>query len=472
MTDPARKNDDITARPALEAGPPRPLAAAAEQPPAPPGDGRGSAQERRKRQVGWRTKDVVRTAALVMGLYVLARLIWFANPLFLTAFLGVLFGLAVSSGVDKLQRFRIPRGIGAALIVLGFIGLLFGFGAWIAPTVREQTTELRRRLPESLDRVQSWLDRHQGGLLSAMLGATSEPPQRDSAAADQPVTRDSARAGAPTPADSSRVDSARAAGIAPGAAPAPHIGSDSNRAASDSGAAGNTLRQRITQQAGRAAGYLFPVLSSTLAAIGGFLIILFLSIYIGADPELYHRGIMLMFPRPARRRAGEVLSAMANVLRRWLVTQLIAMAAIGIVTTVVLLILRVKAAFALGILAGLFEFIPTVGPILSALPAIAMGFLDSPQKALYVAVAFWGIQFAENHLLIPLLMKGGVDVPPALTILAQSLMAIVFGFLGLMCAVPLTAATIVAVKMLYVEDVVGERVAVVNEDPARDAPPG
>jgi len=373
--------------------------------------------------------------------------------------------------VDKLQRFRIPRGIGAGLIVLGFLGLLFGFGAWIAPTVREQTTELRRRLPESLDRVQSWLDRHQGGLLSAMLGATSEPAQGDSGAAQQPATRDSARAGAPARADSSRVDSARSA-IAPGAAPAPRIRSDSSRAQTDSGSAGNTLRQRITQQAGRAAGYLFPVLSSTLAAIGGFLIILFLSIYIGADPELYHRGIMLMFPRPARQRAGEVLSAMANVLRRWLVTQLIAMAAIGIVTTVVLLILRVKAAFALGILAGLFEFIPTVGPILSALPAIAMGFLDSPQKALYVLVAFWGIQFAENHLLIPLLMKGGVDVPPALTILAQSLMAIVFGFLGLMCAVPLTAATIVAVKMLYVEDVVGERVAVVNADPARDAPKG
>lgn len=397
-----------------------------------------------------------------MGLYILARLIWYANPLFLTAFLGVLFGLAVSSGVDKLERFRIPRGIGAALIVLGFIGLLFGFGAWIAPTVREQTIELRHRLPESLDRLQSWLDRHQGGLLSAMLGGTSDAAPRDSAAAGRPEVR----------ADSSPVDSARAAATAPRTTTAPRISSDSSRAGTDSASSGNTLRQRITQQAGRAAGYLFPVLSSTLAAIGGFLIILFLSIYIGADPELYHRGIMLMFPRPARQRAGEVLSAMANVLRRWLVTQLIAMLAIGIVSTVVLLILRVKAAFALGILAGLFEFIPTVGPILSALPAIAMGFLDSPQKALYVLVAFWAIQFAENHLLIPLLMKGGVDVPPALTILAQSLMAIVFGFLGLMCAVPLTAATMVAVKMLYVEDVVGERVAVVNVDPARDAPPG
>ena len=178
---------------------------------------------------------------------------------------------------------------------------------------------------------------------------------------------------------------------------------------------------------------------------------------------------MQLFPQRGRRRAGEVLSAMATVLRRWLVTQLIAMFAIGTVTTIVLLLLGVKAPFALGILAGLLEFIPTVGPILSALPAVAMGFLESPEKALYVALAFWGIQFAENHLLIPLLMKGGVDAPPVLTILSQALMAVLFGFLGLMSAVPILAAAMVAVKMLYVEAVVGEGVPVTNEDPAKDA---
>src|SRR6185436_16908924 len=122
-----------------------------------------------------------------------------------------------------------------------------------------------------------------------------------------------------------------------------------------------------------------------------------------------------------------------------------------------------------GLIAGLLEFIPTVGPILSAIPAIAMGFLDSPEKAATVAAVYVGVQFMENHLLIPLLMKGGVDVPPVLTILGQALMTLVFGFLGLMVAVPMLAATMVAVKMLYVERVVGDEVAVVNRD--EDAPP-
>src|SRR5207244_6294736 len=130
-------------------------------------------------------------------------------------------------------------------------------------------------------------------------------------------------------------------------------------------------------------------------------------------------------------------------------TQLIAMATIGAVTTVALLVLRVKAAVALGILAGLLEFIPTVGPIISSLPAIAMGFLDSPEKALYVTIVYVGLHFAESHLVIPLLMKGGIDLPPAMTILSQALMALLFGFLGLMCAVPLVAAATVAVPIRY-----------------------
>jgi len=417
MTDPARKEIDTLNRvPTV----PTPL----------------TGRERRRRAVGWQSKDVLRTAALVMAMYLVLRLLWFANALFLTAFVGVLFGLAVSSGVDHLARWRIPRGVGAALVVVSFLGLLVGFGAWVAPTIRAQSVELRHRLPESIDRLESWANRHNSGLMGSLLGSTTPPARRDSAGAA------TSGASATTPSTPSAVPDSTA--------PSP-------------------LRERLSKQMSGATRYLFPFLSSTLAALGGVLIIIFLAIYIGADPEMYHRGLMQLFPVRARERAGEVFSAMASALRRWLVTQLIAMVAIGSVTTVVLLLLGVKAAFALGILAGLFEFIPTVGPILSALPAIAMGFLDSPEKALYVALAFWAIQFAENHLLIPLLMKGGVDAPPVLTILSQALMALLFGFVGLLCAVPILAAVMVAVKMLYVEGVVGDRVAVTNENPASDA---
>ncbi|HEU5174430.1 MAG TPA: AI-2E family transporter, partial [Gemmatimonadaceae bacterium] len=101
-------------------------------------------------------------------------------------------------------------------------------------------------------------------------------------------------------------------------------------------------------------------------------------------------------------------------------------------------------------------------------PAIAMAFLDSPEKAAAVTILYVGIQFAENQLLIPMLMKGGLDLPPAVTILAQALFTLLFGFLGLMVAVPAMAAVMVTVKMLYVHDVVGDRVPIMEDDYMED----
>jgi predicted PurR-regulated permease PerM len=411
--------------------------------------------ERKWRAPAWRNTDVLRTAALVIAMYMLVRLVWFAHPLLLTAFLGVLFGLAVASGADRLTPFGIPRGVAAGLIVAAFFGLLVGFGAWVAPTLRGQGIELRQRLPEALDRLELWVDRHRGGIIGLLLGGFATEAKTDSAAASQP-----SQAPIATPTAAPTTPPAIAPPPSRDSMPA-HV-----TATGDTARTPVHLRDRIGQQFSGATKYLFPFLSSTLAAFTGLLVVIFLSIYIAADPELYRQGIMHLFPHGARERAGEVLSATAAVLRKWLVTQLIAMATIGAITTIVLLVLRVKAAFALGVLAGLLEFIPTIGPILSALPAVAMGFLDSPEKALYVIIAYTGIQFLENHLLIPLLMKGGVDLPPALTIMSQALMALLFGFLGLMCAVPLLAAVMVSVKMLYVEDVVGDPAFAPDENPA------
>jgi predicted PurR-regulated permease PerM len=391
-----------------------------------------------QRRPGWGNAAIMRTAALVIGMYLLVQLIWFAHFLVLIAFLGVLFGLAISAGVDRLERFRIPRGVGAAAIVLAFFGLLVGFGAWMAPTLQEQSIELRRRLPDAIDRVEDWMNSHRSGFVGLIVNSFAGPP-----------------------ADSTKPRGVAGVPVAPGtdtlAAPVQR----------DSISLDNTLRDRVGSGVSDVTRFLFPFLSSTLAVISGFVIMLFLAIYIGADPEMYRRGIMHLFPHGQRERAGEVLSAIAAVLRKWLLTQLIAMVTIGVVSTIVFLSLGLEAAFALGVLAGLLEFVPTVGPLMSAVPAMAMGFIDSPEKALWVALACWGIQFFENHLLIPLLMKGGINLPPALTILAQALMALIFGFLGLMVAVPLLAATMVAVKMLYVEGVVGDPQIGPGEDPAK-----
>ncbi|HEU5479036.1 MAG TPA: hypothetical protein VFU90_04345, partial [Candidatus Tumulicola sp.] len=118
----------------------------------------------------WKSRDVLRAAAIVFGLYFTLRLLWFANALVLVAFLGVLFGLAISAGVDQLARVRVPRAIGAPTIVLAFFALLYGAGALIAPTVSNQLAVLKSRLPEAQARVEGWLAQR-GGLMRAAMGS-------------------------------------------------------------------------------------------------------------------------------------------------------------------------------------------------------------------------------------------------------------------------------------------------------------
>ncbi len=392
---------------------------------------------REPRQPGWRSLDILRAAALVMALYLSLRLLWVAYPILFTAFLGILFGLAVARGADFLERFRIPRGLGATMIVLGFVGLLVGLGMWMAPTLRQQTRELRTALPQALNQVEEWLNRQGGGLLGQLMP-------------EQP-----AQAGAPRPQGGAQ-DVPQGVASAAGAVASGGEAEPGKPADSESAGTLSRLPNSLAGQLGAVGQYLFSFLSSTVAVLTGLFLILILSIYIGSNPGLYHKGLLHLFPHAARPRAKQVLTAVGITLRRWLMAQLVAMLVIGTVTTITLKLLGIKAALPLGIIAGLLEFIPMVGPILSAVPAVAMGFLDSPQKALFVVLAYVGIQFFENHFLIPMLMKEGVDLPPVVTIIGLAMMSVVFGFLGMLVAVPLLAAVMVTVKLLYVEDVVGD----------------
>lgn len=379
---------------------------------------------------GWRTRDILRAAALVAGVYVSLHLLWVGRSVFLLGFFGVLLGITLSAGVDRLERFRVPRGVGAVLIVLLGLGALTGIGVLTAPQISDQLKELRQQLPQAIERVQGWIQRRTGGV-AELIQAGSDSSHTLPETAGEAGSQD---------------EGGQASGEAAAKAPAVD------------------LRQGLNQQLARVGGQFFSVFSSTVAVLGGLLVLLFVAIFVAVDPGLYHRGLMHLFPHPARRKAGEVLSATAALLRRWLVMQMIAMLVIGSVTTVVLLLLDVKAAIALGIIAGLLEFIPYLGPILSAVPAIGMGLLDGPDKALYVLLAYTAIQQLEGVVLQPLLMKEGLELPPVITILGQALLALVFGFLGLLLAVPLLATVMVPVKMLYVRDVVGDDVSLPGKE--------
>ena len=373
------------------------------------------------------TRDIVRILSLIFGFYVAVRLLWIAHPVIFLFFLGVLFALPISQGADWLQKRRVPRGLGVAIILTVFLGLLIGGGIGMAPILRSQSKELQDRLPEALDKIDAWLGHRANGVLGILFNQESS-------------TDDTTTVSEPAETDSSATDTV--------AAPPPDSATQRTTTRSNEVVVGGNLRREITRQMSGAQHSFLRMLTSTFAVTGAFLLVLFIAAYIGLDPHLYHGGVLALVPSRERDRAALALARLATVLRRWLVTQLIAMVVIGAVTTLFLLSIHVKAALPLGILAGVSKFIPIVGSIFAAIPSIAMAFIDSPHKALVVGVGYILIQFVENHVLVPVLMKRGVNLPPAMTLGIQALMAILFGFLGLLVAVPLLAAILTIVRTM------------------------
>lgn len=194
------------------------------------------------------------------------------------------------------------------------------------------------------------------------------------------------------------------------------------------------------------------VATGVVGATGNLLLIVFLGIYFASDPAMYRDGAVRLVPPPHRPRVREALDASGDALRKWLVAQAIAMVTVGVLTGVVLAIVGVPLALSLGVLAGLFDFIPVVGPILAAVPGILLAFTEGPQMALYAAIVYLGVQQLEGNVISPLVQRWAVRLPPVLGLLAIVACGILFGALGVIFAIPMAVVTMVLVKKLYVDE--------------------
>jgi len=196
--------------------------------------------------------------------------------------------------------------------------------------------------------------------------------------------------------------------------------------------------------------------TSTIGVLGNIAIVLLLAIYFASEPKMYLVGFVKLFPRERRDRVKEVIHGVYQTLRWWLIGKAGSMLFIGLLTWIGLWILGVPLALTLGLLAGLLSFIPNFGPIISAVPAILLAFIDSPITALYVLGLFVLVQLIESNIVTPFIERETVELPPALTITFQLALGVLVGGLGLVLATPLLAAIVVAVQMLYIEDVLGD----------------
>lgn len=196
--------------------------------------------------------------------------------------------------------------------------------------------------------------------------------------------------------------------------------------------------------------------TTALAAVGGALsglvIVLVGGLYLAAQPTLYSVGLLRMIPSKARGPAAETLDAIAISLRNWLKGQALGMLFVGVGTGLGLWMVGVPAAWAIGLVAGLAEFVPYAGIIFAALPAIVLGFGQGTSTGFWTIGVLIAVQQLQGNLVMPLLQNRMVDLPPAITIFGIIAAGILFGLPGVLLATPLTIVVLVLIRRLYLHE--------------------
>jgi len=195
----------------------------------------------------------------------------------------------------------------------------------------------------------------------------------------------------------------------------------------------------IARQALGSVGRITAWVGSAVSALTTFFMIAVIGLFIAIDPGTYRRGLEWMVPRANRAEFGLVLQRMGKTLRRLLAGRLLGMVAEGVLTRVALMLGGVPMALILGILTGLLAFIPNIGAFISGALRVAVGFSAGSDTGVWAIGTYIVVQGFDGYVLLPIVAKKTVDLPPALTLGAQIMASALFGILGLALADPMTA---------------------------------
>jgi predicted PurR-regulated permease PerM len=324
---------------------------------------------------------------------------YFAATLFLI-FAGILLGVALNALTNMLGRVvRLPHSLRLAIVCLVLAGLLSGVIFLGGATIAEQATVLSNTIKSQLVVVKSFLERN--GIDTSYLELGN------------PAT---------TPA-------ASAAPAAPGAATTP--GSAATHNLPSAGALASSGGAIISQT--------LKLLLGAVSAVGNFFIVLFLGLAFAVQPSVYRTGLLYMAPSQHRARATVIIDRISETLERWLIAQILTMAAVFLVTWIGLALIGIQSSFILGIQAGLLAFIPTVGAVLAGVIVVLASLASGWVAAASAFALFLGVHALESYILTPILQRQALDIPAATLFAFQILLGVVFGIWGISLALPLMA---------------------------------
>ena len=316
-------------------------------------------------------------------------ILWQIRKIILLIFAAVVFAVVLNRVVRRLQEGGINRGIAIAITMSSLLGIFVILFALIGPSFATQLEQLVNLVPTLLERLRDWFNSLQTWIPQQLLDVRN-------------------------------------------------LGNLIPR-----------IQPLVTQLLGNA----YTWFSDLVGIILNLLLVIVLTIMLLANPAPYRRGFILLFPAFYRRRAYDILSQCESTLVGWMTATLINMAVIAVVSFIGLSILGVPLALANALLAGLLEFIPNIGPVLSVVPPMAVALLAQPWKPIAVLILYILIQQFEAYLLVPFIMKQQVSLLPAVTLLSVVIFGSFFGFLGVFLSVPLVIVSKIWINELLIKDI-------------------
>lgn len=205
-----------------------------------------------------------------------------------------------------------------------------------------------------------------------------------------------------------------------------------------------------------AIGSISMLLGGFISGMGTFIVILLLGLFLALHPTMYQRSFIALVPKAHRDKAKYLLECSYNALKQWLVGQLVVMGFVGVSTTIALWLMDISFALALGVIAFVLDFVPVIGPWLSAVPILLVTLLVAPDMLLWVLLMIIVVQQAESYIVSPIVQQRLVDLPPVALLLSQIIMGSMTGILGIALATPLMVVVIVWVQVLYIKYTLGD----------------
>ncbi len=322
-------------------------------------------------------------------------ILWQIRQALLLLFAAVVLATSLNRLARYLQRFGLKRSIAVLLSISFLVLILLGLFLLIVPPFAQQFQQLTQRVPQGIAKLNQWID-----LIETRL---SEPIGQ-------------------------RLPNLELNDII------------------------QQLRPLFNPLVGGAGAFV----GNTLGVILSFLLVLVLTLMTLAEPLSYRKAFIQLFPSFYRRRVDGILDECEVALGGWVIGALISMSVITLLSLIGLSVLQVPLPIAHGVVAGLLNLIPNIGPGLSVIPPMTVALLDSPFKSGLVLLLYFLIQQFESNLLTPYVMAQQVSLLPAVTLISQVFFATFFGFLGLLLALPLTVVAQVWIREVLIKDILNQ----------------